>query len=538
MIGVSPKQVKQTAADSLLSAGVGFKLTLTPGRPRNTALTKVDHLIVVASSRPPPSLWRELPGLKSLQARTRRPGKPAASRTLRGMLGNSTTAVTLGLLPAATVGSKSSRSGTVLPNTFKLLKFAGELVAAALAEEPYSVGLVVHGFEPADTQRIATAMLLALGAHSWQAPAFRKEKQATTLKKVQFFGLPDGTSLRRTLAEIEGANLARWLTALPANKLTTTAYRELLTALATKMGWDFEWRDEKALAKLGAGAFLAVSQGNAGRDAGIARLRYRPAGKASQPDLALIGKGIIFDTGGTNTKSATHMLDMHTDMSGSAVALAVLQVMTALDSSLSVDCWLAITENRSGPTACKQRDVITASNGVTVEIMHTDAEGRLVLADTLALAGRDKPRLMIDFGTLTGACVHALSERYSGIFSNRESLNELLVRVGQESGERVWPFPMDEDFDDDLKSKVADVSQCSSSGEADHILAARFLQRFVPDGTPWIHMDLASATRKDGLAHVPGGCTGFGVRYTVSLLLDHATDLHELATPVVRPRHR
>jgi leucyl aminopeptidase len=145
---------------------------------------------------------------------------------------------------------------------------------------------------------------------------------------------------------------------------------------------------------------------------------------------------------------------------------------------------------------------------------------------------------MLDYATLTGACVHALSERYSGIFSNRDALNELLVRVGRESGERVWPFPMDEDFDDDLKSKVADISQCITSGEADQILAARFLQRFVPEGIPWIHVDLAAATRKDGLAHVPGGCTGFGLRYSLSLLLDHAADLHELASSGTQPRHR
>ena len=128
-----------------------------------------------------------------------------------------------------------------------------------------------------------------------------------------------------------------------------------------------------------------------------------------------------------------------------------------------------------------------------------------MLADTLALAGREKPALMLDYATLTGACVYALSERYSGVFTNREALNDLLVRTGRESGERVWPFPNDADFDDDLKSKVADVAQCSSSGEADQILAARFLQRFVPEVTPWIHMDLAAVLRKDGLAHVPGG---------------------------------
>ena len=153
----------------------------------------------------------------------------------------------------------------------------------------------------------------------------------------------------------------------------------------------------------------------------------------------------------------------------------------------------------------------------------------MVLADTLALAGREKPGLMLDYATLTGACVHALSERYSGVFTNREALNDLLVRAGRESGERVWPFPDDPDFDDDLKSKVADVAQCSSGGEADQILASRFLQRFVPEGTPWIHVDLAAVLRKDGLAHVPGGYTGFGVRYSLALLLEHAAELRRLA---------
>jgi leucyl aminopeptidase len=531
MIGVSRKQVKQAAAGSEIPAGIQFKVTQIPGRLRKNALTSLDHLIIVSPTRPKPALWRDVPGLKSLQPRIRRLGKAAAGRALRSTLDSSTTVATLGLLPA-------SKKPSAPFSAFSLLKFAGDLVADAIADEPRSIGLIAHGFASEDAERIVSALLLALGARSWQPPAFRKENRPAQLKKVQLLGLQDKIGLDRVLAEIDGANLVRGLTALPANKLHATAYRELLTTLATQNNWDFEWLDEPALAKLGAGAFLAVSQGNAGRDAGIAHLRYRPAGKTDQPDLALVGKGIIFDTGGTNTKGATHMLDMHMDMSGSAVSLAVLQALTTLRSPLSVDCWLAITENRSGPSAYKQRDVITASNGVTIEVMHTDAEGRMVLADTLALAGKDEPKLMIDYATLTGTCVYALSERYSGIFSNRESLNELLIRVGRDSGERVWPFPMDEDFDDDLKSKVADVSQCSSSGEADQILAARFLQRFVPEPTHWIHMDLSSASRKDGLGHMPGGSTGFGLRYSLALLLDHAADLHELATPAAQPRHR
>jgi leucyl aminopeptidase len=142
----------------------------------------------------------------------------------------------------------------------------------------------------------------------------------------------------------------------------------------------------------------------------------------------------------------------------------------------------------------------------------------MVLADTLALAARTRPRLIIDFATLTGACVHALTERYSGVFTNRPELATALVAAGQASGERVWNFPMDADFDSDLDSAVADIMQCAHEGKGDHILAARFLQRFIGD-VPWVHVDLASATRRGGLAHVGTDITGFGVRFTLELLL-------------------
>jgi leucyl aminopeptidase len=145
----------------------------------------------------------------------------------------------------------------------------------------------------------------------------------------------------------------------------------------------------------------------------------------------------------------------------------------------------------------------------------------MALADTLALAARDKPELMIDYATLTGACVTALTERYSGAFTNRHEWNTAIELAGRHSGERVWPFPMEEDYDADLDSPIADVLQCTVDGKGDHILAARFLNRFVPAETPWIHIDLASSNRSGGLAHIPTDFTGFGVRFTTSLLLDH-----------------
>jgi leucyl aminopeptidase len=146
----------------------------------------------------------------------------------------------------------------------------------------------------------------------------------------------------------------------------------------------------------------------------------------------------------------------------------------------------------------------------------------MVLADTLALAAREKPALLLDFATLTGACVNALTERYSGAFTNRPGLHDDLQRIGRASGERVWCFPMDEDFDTDLESPIADVLQCALEGKGDHILAARFLSRFVPESLPWVHLDLAASDRKGGLAHVPTEFTGFGVRYASRLLADPA----------------
>ena len=212
------------------------------------------------------------------------------------------------------------------------------------------------------------------------------------------------------------------------------------------------------------------------------------------------------------------MLDMHKDMQGSAVALGTLIALSKLQVTYAIDAWLAITENRISGTAYKSQDVVRAVNGMTIQVIHTDAEGRMVLADTLALAARENPDLIIDYATLTGSCVVALTERYSGAFSNREKLAAQVALSGKKSGERIWPFPMDEDYDEDLLSSVADIKQCAATGYGDHILAARFLSKFVPDSIPWVHLDLSAGQHKGGLAHIPSDLTGFGVRLTVDLL--------------------
>jgi len=265
---------------------------------------------------------------------------------------------------------------------------------------------------------------------------------------------------------------------------------------------------------------LAVCQGSPVPDAGIVHLRYEPKPRSSKPAVALVGKGICFDTGGTNLKPSKNMYGMHEDMEGSAVALGTLLALSRLQADFPVDCWLALAQNHIGPNAYKQNDVVTASNGVSIEIMHTDAEGRMVLADTLALASKEKPALIIDYATLTGSCVHALGTRYSGAFTNRNELMPVITLAGQASGERMWPFPNDADYDADLDSTIADIKQCSLESGPDHIQAARFLDRFVDKDVPWIHIDLASGNHKGGLAHIPTDITAVGVRFTLNLLLD------------------
>ncbi len=410
-------------------------------------------------------------------------------------------------------------------STFERLSAAGKLAKVVLDSEPESIVLCAEGVAVTAANAAFHATVAALQAAAFRFESFKsKPKAAAPPARIDIAAAKKIADLDVTLATSAGNNLARWLTALPPNTLDASGYRRLLQDLADHLGLGFKFYGEPQLKRLGAGAFLAVSQGNATRDAGIVHLTYRQGARASTvaasspAAVSLVGKGICFDTGGTNLKPHRSMLDMHTDMEGSAVAVGSLYALHALQSPLAVDCWLAITENRIGSRAYKPQDVVTALNGTTIQVIHTDAEGRMVLADTLSLAATRKPGAMIDYATLTGACVYALTERYSGAFTNRPDAREVIEAAGAASGERVWCFPMDEDFDTDLESTVADIVQCAVEGKGDHIHAARFLSRFVPKGIPWLHLDLAAGTRAGGLGHIATDITGFGVRYTVELM--------------------
>ena len=413
------------------------------------------------------------------------------------------------LLVIAYAGAKSS--------TFELLQLAQKAARAALEFEPGSL-LLYHAIESITSRDAALqAMVAGIQAAAFHLASFKsKPKRITRLTRIDIAGAGSLKGLDYTMATSAGNNLARWLTALPPSELDARNYRRYLEQFARRTGLRFKFYGERELKRLGAGAFLAVARGNQTRDAGIAHLAYRPRG--ARKTVSLVGKGICFDTGGTNLKSHKGMLDMHIDMEGSAVALGALYALVQTNSPIGADCWLAITENRIGPAAYKPQDIVRALNGTTIQVIHTDAEGRMVLADTLALAARRKPAAIIDYATLTGACLNALTERYSGAFTNRLDTRPAIEGAGARSGERVWCFPMDEDFDSDLDSSVADVLQCAVDGKGDHILASKFLSRFVPKETPWLHIDLSAGMRHGGLAHIGTDITGFGVRYTLELL--------------------
>jgi leucyl aminopeptidase len=515
MIRVSLPAVKQAPERS--SSPGRHALTLLPPdeapevvRPRGAEL---DALLVVMSESAGPQALAKLPESRRWRDLLAR-GKPRAGAVRSTSLANRRqTLAVLGFMRPN-------------PSQFERLALAGRMMKEAAARSPQTIGLATAGLPATIGGRTAAnasveALLAAALAQAFALPSCRAPSSDD--RRIRRIEVPADAEIRipDAIIRADATNLARWLTALPPNILDSRGYRTAITRLARRHGLEMTWIGERSLRRAGANAFLAVAAGNESAVAGIAHLRYRPGRRrGGAPDLALIGKGILFDTGGVNLKPHRSMLEMHTDMGGSAVALATLIALARRRAPIAADAWLAITENHIGPRAYRPQEVVRAANGVTIQVIHTDAEGRMVLADTLALAARTKPALMLDFATLTGACVYSLTERMSGVFTNRADLAPVLMLAGQLSGERVWTFPFDSDFDSDLESKVADVLQCTADGKGDHILAARFLSRFVPQEIPWVHVDLSSATRSGGLGHINTDVTGFGVRYALRLILE------------------
>ena len=416
-------------------------------------------------------------------------------------------------------------------STFETHERIRKALALLLAEHPKALTLAVFG-DAAFKARAAEAAVYATWVNAVPLPA-RKAKKDPVLKTVALHGHASADGFAHAAALAEGNLLTRSLTVQGPDELTPDVYRKRIKALAKQYGWTVEEYPYAKLKKMGAGAFCAVAQGSPAKDAAIVRIRYAGGkakgkgsgvstqkgikGQGAGKSVAFVGKGICFDTGGHNLKPAKYMQGMHEDMNGSAVVLGILAAASKLKLPVALDGWVALAENHISPEAYRQNDVVTALNGTSIDIVHTDAEGRMVLADTLTLAAKAKPDLIADFATLTGSMHYALGSRMSGVFASSSALAHQASRAATASGERIVVFPYPEDYDSSLDSSVADVKQCSMEGEADHILATRFLSRFVGD-TPWIHMDLSSHSCKGGLGAVMSDANGFGVAWGIALL--------------------
>jgi leucyl aminopeptidase len=482
------------------------KLTENKAEITEKLLAQAGHVLFVL---PHGKVLPDVPGAAALQAALNRRKLKAdelAKSPLAAQLPSGALVVAVMLKPEAT--------------TFATHETLRKALAPLQAEHPKTLALAVFG-DAAFKARAAQAAAYVALVNGVALPA-RKAKSDAALATIAVHGHKSADGLARVQALAEGNLLCRSLTVQGPDELVPGAYRKRIRALAKQYGWRVEEYPFATLKRMGAGAFCAVAQGSPARDAAIVRVSYpgKATGARRQKTarkVAFVGKGICFDTGGHNLKPAKHMQGMHEDMNGSAVVLGILAAASRLQIPLALDGWLAIAENHISPAAYRQNEVVKALDGTTIEVVHTDAEGRMVLADTLVLAAKTKPDLIADFATLTGSMHYALGSRMSGVFASSSTLAHQASRAATTSGERVVMFPYPEDYDTSLESTVADVRQCSMEGEADHILAARFLSRFVGD-TPWLHMDLSGHSCKGGLGAVMSDANGFGVAWGVALL--------------------
>lgn len=326
----------------------------------------------------------------------------------------------------------------------------------------------------------------------------------------------------RPLAEVgEGVFLTRDLVSEPANVIFPESLAERTRSLA-ELGIEIEILDEKRMAKLGMGALLGVAQGSA-RAPRLVTMRWNGAPKAKDKrPIAFVGKGVTFDTGGISIKPSGGMEDMKWDMGGAGVVIGLMRALAGRKAKVNAVGMIGLVENMPSATAQRPGDVVTSMSGQTVEVINTDAEGRLVLCDVFCYCQKKyKPRAIVDLATLTGAIIISLGHENAGLFANDDTLAERLIAAGSAVGESVWRMPLGDAYDRQIDSDIADMKNVGGR-DGGSITAAQFLQRFIEEGTPWAHLDIAGVTwSKKNAATVPKGGTGFGVRLLDRLVRDH-----------------
>ena len=363
---------------------------------------------------------------------------------------------------------------------------------------------------------IAAQTALADVSYSYTSTLSKSQAKPRTLQRVRLSCDQPVGALKKALQQgqalVEGVEMAKEWANRPANHATPTLLAQAARSLAKAPGIRCEVLGLKEVTRLGMGSFMAVAQGSA-QPLKFIVLKYNGA-PASQAPVVLVGKGITFDTGGISIKPAPEMDEMKFDMSGAASVLGVFRSLASLQPKVNVVGLIPAAENMPDGQAIKPGDVVTSMSGQTIEILNTDAEGRLVLCDALTYAERFKPKAVIDIATLTGACVIALGAVRSGLFASHDELAQQLQEAGERSGDLCWRMPLDEDYAQGLKTRFADVANVAGR-QAGAVTAAKFLQRFA-DKYPWAHLDIAGTAWKSGAAK---GATGRPVGLLLAYLL-------------------
>ena len=336
----------------------------------------------------------------------------------------------------------------------------------------------------------------------------REEKKVSILER--------GCTRGRIMAE--ATNLARDMANEPGNYMTPTTMAEVAQSVADEWGLDCRILEQADMEKLGMGALLGVARGST-QPPKLIILRYKGA-KKSKASLGLVGKGITFDSGGISIKPSEKMGDMKGDMAGGAAVIAAMRAIGELRPKINVTALIPATENLPDGSAYKPGDIVRASNGKTIEVMNTDAEGRLILADALSYARTLGLSPVVDVATLTGACHIALGDLCTGAFSNNQDLVDSVLKAGAEAGEYIWQMPMYEEYKELNKSDIADIKN-SAGRWGGAITAAQFLAEFIED-TPWVHLDIAGPFLSDkDRTYIVKGATGVAVRTLVNLALSY-----------------
>ncbi len=365
--------------------------------------------------------------------------------------------------------------------------------------------------------------LHGLKLKSYEFNIYKSKKEKKTIS-INVIGKKNKETIKKELrfkAIEEGTFFARDLVSEPPNVLNPKEYVNRLLKLK-KLGIKVIVYNESQMKKLGMHSLLGVGRGSV-NESFLVTLEWNGNKKENKAPLSFVGKGVCFDTGGISLKPAKFMEEMKYDMAGSAVVAGLIQTLATRKAKVNAVGVVGLVENMPGGNAQRPGDIVKAYNGKTIEVLNTDAEGRLVLADALSFTeAKFKPRFMIDLATLTGAIIMALGEEYAGLFSNNDELSRKIFNVGEKVKEKVWRLPLHDNYDKLINSTIADMQNINYSGGAGSITAAQFLQRFVTSKTPWAHLDIAGMAFSKKAANLnPGGATGFGVRLLNQLIEEH-----------------